>query len=211
MRQTPQITAALPTLAVVSGTASGLGTHIAKQLVGCGVVTIGVDIAVAPDGISDFYIHVQGDVAQEAIWAAVRAEIKKANPESIGLVTSAAMLEVGTILDFDRAALERTMAVNFIGTALGIRAVVPEMIERGGGSIVAVASVDATFAEQQLSVYAASKGAVRQLARTVAMDHARQGVRANVLSPGPMLAGLFERHMKSVSGVLRLAWRLRHC
>ena len=71
------------------------------------------------------------------------------------------------------------------------------MIERGGGSIVAVASVNGTLAEQQLSVYNASKGAVRQLARTVAMDHARQGIRANVLSPGAMLAGLFERHMKS--------------
>jgi NAD(P)-dependent dehydrogenase (short-subunit alcohol dehydrogenase family) len=57
--------------------------------------------------------------------------------------------------------------------------------------------VNGTLAEQQLSVYNASKGAVRQLARTVAMDHARQGIRANVLSPGAMLAGLFERHMKS--------------
>jgi NAD(P)-dependent dehydrogenase (short-subunit alcohol dehydrogenase family) len=197
MRQTPQITAALPTLVVVSGTASGLGTHVAKQLVGSGVMTIGVDIAVAPDDMNNLYVHVQGDVAQDEVWVAVLAEIRKANPASIGLVTSAAMLQVGTILEFDRPALERTMAVNFIGTALGIRAVMPEMIKRRGGSIVVVASVDATFAEQQLSVYAASKGAVRQLARTVAMDHARQGVRANVLSPGPMLAGLFERHMKS--------------
>ena len=41
--------------------------------------------------------------------------------------------------------------------------------------------------------------AVRQLARTVAMDHARRGVRTNVLSPGPMMAGLFERHMKSAA------------
>jgi NAD(P)-dependent dehydrogenase (short-subunit alcohol dehydrogenase family) len=40
---------------------------------------------------------------------------------------------------------------------------------------------------------------VRQLARTVAMDHARQGIRANVLSPGPMMAGLFERHMNSAN------------
>ena len=197
MPQTPQITAALPSLVVVSGTASGLGAHIAAQLIGSGVVTIGVDIAAAPEGTNNFYVHVRGDVTEDGLWALVLDEIRKANPTSIGLVTSAAMLEVGTILEFNRPALERTMAVNFIGTALGIRAVLPEMIKRGGGSIVAVASVDATFAEQQLSVYAASKGAVRQLARTVAMDHARQGVRANVLSPGPMLAGLFERHMKS--------------
>ena len=50
MPQTPQITAALPSLVVVSGTASGLGAHIAAQLIGSGVVTIGVDIAAAPEG-----------------------------------------------------------------------------------------------------------------------------------------------------------------
>jgi NAD(P)-dependent dehydrogenase (short-subunit alcohol dehydrogenase family) len=200
MTETPKISAALPALVVVSGTASGLGTHIAGQLVDCGVATIGVDIAPQPKALEHpLYRHVHGDVTQDKVWAVVADEIRKAAPTSVGLVTSAAILEVGTILELDRAALERSMTVNFIGTALGMRAVLPYMIERGGGPIVAIASVDATFAEQQLSVYAASKGAVRQLTRTVAMDHARQGVRANVLSPGPMLAGLFERHMKSAN------------
>ena len=198
MSEKPQLCMTLPALVVVSGTASGLGTRIAKQLVDCGVTTIGVDIAPQPDGLNNrLYVHMQGDVSQDKVWAAVGDEIWKTNPASVGLVTSAAMLEVGTILEFDRAALEKTMAVNFVGTALAIRAALPHMIERGGGSIVAVASVNGTLAEQQLSVYNASKGAVRQLARTVAMDHARQGIRANVLSPGAMLAGLFERHMKS--------------
>jgi NAD(P)-dependent dehydrogenase (short-subunit alcohol dehydrogenase family) len=117
----------------------------------------------------------------------------------VGLVTSAAILEVGTILDFDVAAMNKTMSVNFIGTAMAFKAMLPHMLERKAGAIVAIASVDATFAEQQLAVYAASKGAVRQLARTVAMDHARRGIRVNVLSPGPMMAGLFERHMKSAA------------
>jgi NAD(P)-dependent dehydrogenase (short-subunit alcohol dehydrogenase family) len=198
MSEKPQLCMTLPALVVVSGTASGLGTRIAKQLVDCGVTTIGVDIAPQPDVLNNrLYVHMQGDVSQDKVWAAVGDEIRKTNPASVGLVTSAAMLEVGTILEFDRAALEKTMAVNFVGTALAIRAALPHMIERGGGSIVAVASVNGTLAEQQLSVYNASKGAVRQLARTVAMDHARQGIRANVLSPGAMLAGLFERHMKS--------------
>jgi NAD(P)-dependent dehydrogenase (short-subunit alcohol dehydrogenase family) len=191
---------ALPELVVVSGTASGLGTSVARLLVASGVRTIGVDIVEAPDGLADArYSHVRGDVSQEATWESVAARIAAAKPETLGLVTSAAMLNVGTILEFGKAEMEKTMAVNFIGTGLAFRALVPLMIERGGGPIVAVASVDATFAEQQLAVYAASKGAVRQLTRTVAMDHARQGIRANVLSPGPMLAGLFERHMKSAS------------
>lgn len=198
MATEPFFSNALPELVVVSGTASGLGTSIARLLIASGVRTIGVDLAPAPAELEGaLYTHHRGDVSLEATWADIAAAIDVAKPGSIGLVTAAAMLNVGTVLEFDKAAMEKTMSVNFIGTALAFRALLPLMIERGGGPIVAVASIDATFAEQQLAIYAASKGAVRQLTRTVAMDHARQGIRANVLSPGPMLAGLFERHMNS--------------
>lgn len=50
-----------------------------------------------------------------------------------------------------------------------------------------------------MAVYNATKAAVRQLARTAALDHARAGVRINVLSPGPMMAGLFKRHLESAT------------
>lgn len=196
---TAQLNCNLPELAVVTGASSGLGTAICQQLAAAGVAVMGVDVGAAPAGLADRYTHMKGDVTSEANWAQIVAAVKSRNPKTLGLVTSAAILEVGTILDFDKTALERTMSVNFTGTALGIRALLPLMIERKNGVIVAVASIDGTFAEQQLAVYCASKGAVRMLARTVAMDHARQGIRANVLSPGPMMAGLFERHMKSAN------------
>ena len=96
MSEKPQLCMTLPVLVVVSGTASGLGTRIAKQLVDCGVTTIGVDTALQPDGLNNrLYVHMQGDVSQDKVWAAVGDEIRKTNPASVGLVTSAAMLEVG--------------------------------------------------------------------------------------------------------------------
>ena len=194
----PQLYCSLPDLVVVTGTASGLGESIAGLLVKSGVKTIGVDLS-EPDAVLEdsLYTHVSADVASEKSWEEVRKAVETANASRLGLVTSAAVLEVGTILDFDKSAMEKTMSVNLIGTALAFKTLIPLMVRRGGGSIVAIASIDATFAEQQLAVYAASKGAVRQLTRTVAMDHAREGIRANVLSPGPMLAGLFKRHMQS--------------
>lgn len=195
-----QLICNLPELVVVTGASSGLGTGICRLLVAAGVATLGVDIGNAPSGMAEGgYTHLKGDVTSEASWGEIAAAVKARNPKTFGLVTSAAILEVGTILDFDKSALDRMMSVNFTGTALGMRAMLPLMIERKNGVIVAVASIDATFAEQQLAVYCATKGAVRMLARTVAMDHARQGIRANVLSPGPMMAGLFERHMKSAN------------
>jgi NAD(P)-dependent dehydrogenase (short-subunit alcohol dehydrogenase family) len=89
------------------------------------------------------------------------------------------------------------MSVNLIGTALAMATVIPRMEAGGGGAIVAIASVNAAVAEQQPAIYNASKAAVRQLARTAALDHARTGVRINVLSPGPMNAGLFKRLVES--------------
>ena len=174
---------------------------LCRLLAGCGVFTIGVDLSPAPMGMSRHagYVHVIGDVAEEATWEATIAKVQARSPRTLGLVTSAAILDVGTILESSKRAIEKTLQVNVIGTALAIKALLPLMIERRGGPIVAIASVDATFAEQQLAAYAASKGAVRQLARTIAMDHARNGIRVNVLSPGPMMAGLFERHLKSAA------------
>ncbi|TIM42092.1 MAG: SDR family oxidoreductase [Mesorhizobium sp.] len=108
-------------------------------------------------------------------------------------------LDVGTVPEATAQRIERTMSVNVTGTALGMAIIIPRMEANGGGAIVAVASVNATLAEQQLAIYNASKAAVRQLARTAALDHARRGIRINVLSPGPMMAGLFKRHIESAT------------
>lgn len=195
-----KLSADLPELVVVTGASSGLGTAICAHLIASKVKVIGVDLGAAPDlGKAVGYEHVKGDVTSEDFWKSFAGKLEKSAAKSLGLVTSAAILDVGTIVEFDKAMMEKTLSVNIIGTALAMKTVIPRMIALKSGVIVAVGSVDATFAEQQLSVYAASKGAVRQLTRTVAMDHARQGIRANVLSPGPMMAGLFERHMKSAN------------
>ena len=191
----------LPGAVVVSGASSGLGYAVCGLLIAAGVTTIGVDRAPALDDLASGsgYRHIQGDVTSEETWKAAAEVLRASGDGPFGLVTAAAILDVGTVIDASREDLLRTFDVNVVGTALAFRAVLPLMIAQKAGAIVAVASVDATFAEQQLAVYAASKAAVRQLARTVAMDHARQGVRVNVLSPGPMMAGLFKRHLESAA------------
>jgi NAD(P)-dependent dehydrogenase (short-subunit alcohol dehydrogenase family) len=194
------LTLKLPDTVVVTGASSGLGAAIAQALVERGVDTIGVDLSDPPPALAGKkYLHMKGDVTSEELWRQVSVRVAPESSASLGLVTSAAILDVGMILDFDNVMINRTMSVNVNGTAMAFKAMLPHMLERNAGAIVAVASVDATFAEQQLAVYAASKAAVRQLARTVAMDYARRGIRTNVLSPGPMMAGLFERHMKSAA------------
>ncbi len=187
----------LPELVVVTGTGGGLGAVLAQKLVAAGCSVIGVDLAPAPAGLADAgtYTHVTGSVTDEDLWSGVTAQLPASG--SLGLVTNAAILHVGDILSQPMDQVRQTLDVNIIGTVMAMRAVIPAMVARGGGSVVSVASIDAHFAEQQLAAYCASKSAVLQLARTVALDQARAGVNVNVVCPGPMRAGLFERHLAS--------------
>jgi NAD(P)-dependent dehydrogenase (short-subunit alcohol dehydrogenase family) len=189
----------LPELVLVSGSASGLGAEICRLLVSGGVHTVGVDLGKATEdlGKSASYTHVQGDVSQEAVWSEAIVVAQNRRPRSLGLVTCAAVLEVSDVIGSSKEHWFKSFSINVYGTVLGIQAALPLMIELGGGPIVAVGSIDALFAEQQLVAYCATKGAVRQIARTIALDHARNGLRVNILHPGPMRAGLFERHMSS--------------
>ncbi|PBC04213.1 SDR family oxidoreductase [Mesorhizobium sp. WSM3860] len=194
----PTLTFGLPDLIVVTGTASGLGSEIATLLLDCGSKVVGVDLTSSRLSEREGYIQVLGSVSDRSTWTKVKDAINSTSSGKLGLVTSAAILDTGFIPDTTPEIIARAMDVNVTGTALAMAALIP-LMERRGGSVVAVASVNAGLAEQQLAVYNATKAAVRQLARTAALDHARAGVRINVLSPGPMMAGLFKRHLESAT------------
>ena len=195
----PSIEFSLPDTVVVTGTASGLGLDVGKLLLARGCRVIGVDMAVSELDGQPGYEQVSGSIAEDDTWQRVTASIDRAGAGTLGLVSCAAILDVSTVPASSRATIDKVMAVNVTGTALGMAALIPRMEAAGTGSIVAVASINASLAEQQLAIYNASKAAVRQLARTAALDHARKGVRINVLSPGPMMAGLFKRHAESAN------------
>jgi NAD(P)-dependent dehydrogenase (short-subunit alcohol dehydrogenase family) len=190
----------LPIAVVVSGSSSGFGALVTARLLEAGVHVIGVDIAEATEAGAAHaaYAHVLGDVTAEATWGQVQQAAEAAPPGGLGLIACAAILHVGTAVEHPLEAWRKVLDVNLTGTFLALKSVVPEIVRRGGGPVVCMGSVDALFAEQQLASYCASKAGVYQLARTTALDFAREGLRVNVLSPGPMAVGLFERHLEAV-------------
>ena len=102
------------------------------------------------------------------------------------LVHAAGVLFSGTILDTDEDIWDKTIDINLKGTYLVNRAVLRQMVERGSGSIVNVASDAGITGGRNLAAYCASKGGVVLLTKALALDHARQGVRINALCPGPV-------------------------
>ncbi len=186
-------------LAVVTGAGSGIGAATARMLIESGVEVIGVDLAwptePAPDGLE----RVTGGVHLIETWREVGEIIDRRDETLHHLVISAGKLVVGTILDVTDDDIHSTLEVNVYGAMLALKTCLPPMLAAGGGSVVGVASIDAELAEQDLAVYASSKGAVIQLMRSVAIDYGSQGIRANTVSPGVVDTPFFRQHVDSAT------------
>ena len=93
----------------------------------------------------------------------------------------------GGLLDTPPETWQKVMEVNLKGVWLGCRSAVPAMLDSGGGSIVNVASFVALMgAATAQMAYTSSKGAVLAMTRELAVEYARQGIRANSICPGPI-------------------------
>ncbi|MCU7226369.1 SDR family oxidoreductase, partial [Acinetobacter bohemicus] len=73
--------------------------------------------------------------------------------------------------------IKKVFDVNILGTIQALQAALPLMLPNKQGSIVLIGSICATFGEQGLPIYSASKAAVRELARTTSLDYARDGIK----------------------------------
>ena len=97
--------------------------------------------------------------------------------------------------------IDRTIDVNLRGAIYGCRAAIPHMLSRGGGSIVNTGSVNSLVSEPYLSIYAATKGAILMLSRSIALDYAKQGIRCNCLCPGWVDTPVNYAHAEMLGGL----------
>jgi 2,3-dihydro-2,3-dihydroxybenzoate dehydrogenase len=189
----------LPDQVVVTGTASGLGQECAKALVASGVRVLGVDLSPATELTGAGYTHLAGSVADPDLWESVTDELGKAPGATLGYIGAAAILDVGVLETQDVAIWRKTWEVNVLGNVLALKALLPQLKAAQRAAVVVVSSIDANSAEQQLAAYASSKAALSMAVQTIALDHARTGINFNILAPGAMRAGLFERHLASAA------------
>jgi NAD(P)-dependent dehydrogenase (short-subunit alcohol dehydrogenase family) len=116
--------------------------------------------------------------------AAVGATVERFGGLDVLLYGAADSDRTATVLEMDEAAWDRVIRINLTGAFLTVKAALPAMIAGGGGSIILIASQLGRVASPGRPAYCATKGALIQLARVLAADHAAQGIRANTLSPG---------------------------
>lgn len=184
-------------IVVVSGAASGVGAATVTTLHEAGAAIVAVDLESVPE--ADGLRAVVGDVCDPDTWTRAVLAAEQLGGAPTKLVINAARLIVGTVTELSVEDLRSVLDVNVIGAFHALAAVIPAMVSGGGGSIVAVASTDALVAEQRLAAYCASKGALLQLIRCVAVDYARHGIRANCVCPGAIDTPFFRRHVEAAA------------
>ena len=176
--------------AVVTGAGNGIGRAIALAFAEAGAKVVCVDLdKAAADAtaakIGSEAFAIACDVSSESEVEAAAKLILTKCPIIHVLVNGAAGHDPnGTVLELSLTDWNKVFAVNVGGAFLMSRAILPAMIEAGGGSIIHIASQLGSVAGPRRAVYCTTKGALIQLAKAMATDHAGQKVRVNTLSPG---------------------------
>ena len=137
------------------------------------------------------HLDLQADVAHEAQVKAMFAQALTEWGRLDVLVCNAGIQAVTDGHDFDLATFERIMAVNLTGTAVCAREAVAHFLSRsGGGSVLVTSSVHQIVPKPAYMAYAASKGALAQLVRSLALEYADRGIRVNAVAPGAVTTDL---------------------
>ncbi|MBM3645130.1 MAG: SDR family oxidoreductase [Alphaproteobacteria bacterium] len=207
-------------VAIVTGGASGIGAASARLFAGegarvalvdqdsAGLARVAGEIAAAGGEAMTVTADVSDGGAAKSGVAEVAARWGRVDV----LLTAAGASFGGTVDAIDEAAWDRTFAINVKGTYLWIHHAIPHMIAAGRGAIVTVGSQLAQASGGKNAAYVASKGAIASFTKTMAVDHAAQGVRVNALMPGvidtPMPARSLKRYPDPAA--IQAWWKQRH-
>jgi len=176
-------------VAIITGGARGMGAATVRLFASEGARVVIADVldaegdALAREvGAATLFQH--HDVADEESWQRLVRETTAHFGGVDVLVNNAGILLMKGLLDIQKQEFERVLAVNLVGTFLGIRTTAPLIIERGGGAIVNISSVDGMKGSNSTGAYSASKWGVRGLTKVAAMELGHRGVRVNSVHPG---------------------------
>ncbi|WP_432790379.1 SDR family oxidoreductase [Brevibacterium sp. K11IcPPYGO002] len=182
-------------VAVVTGSARGIGQGLARRLGADGHHVIVADLPSMQDGVAETVATIES-----AGGKATGAEVDVTDEDSLSrlvevavdaggkldvFVANAGIAQVEPLIDYSKADFEKIVDVNLTGVFLSYQAAAKQMIEQGnGGKIIGAASIVAFRPFALLSPYSATKWAVRGLTQGAAMEWAKHGITVNAYGPG---------------------------
>ncbi|MEL7353878.1 MAG: glucose 1-dehydrogenase [Cyanobacteria bacterium J06649_5] len=187
-------------VSLITGAGSGIGRATALRFAAEGAVVVAVDLDEAAALETQCMIESQGqkalglrvDVSQETqVKSAIATTLSTYGRLDI-LFNNAGLSILKSIPDTTEAELDKLLAVNFKGLFFGCKHAMPIMATQGSGVIINTASELALVGQPLYGAYCATKGAILSFTRTLALECAAQGIRANVICPGPVATPLLQ-------------------
>jgi 3alpha(or 20beta)-hydroxysteroid dehydrogenase len=174
---------------IVTGAAGGQGRAEVERFAADGASVVATDIDEtagrrAYDGAGERIVFLRHDISDEGDWASVAATAESRWGGIDVLVNNGALYWQRSLEDESADGLRRMLDVNVVGAFLGMKAVTPAMVRRGGGSIVNISSTAGCAGFPHHAAYGASKWALRGLTRTAAVELGPHAIRVNCVVPG---------------------------
>ena len=190
-------------VAVVTGAASGIGKEIARTFARAGAKLAVADLDAAGARLTAAELNHEGrhaiavvmDVTSEVQVDAGMATVVEAFGRIDVLVSNAGIQIVAPLEDFEFADWKRLLAIHLAGAFLSTRAALRQMYKQGSGSIIYMGSVHSKEASLLKAPYVTAKHGLMGLAKVVAKEGAKHGVRANVICPGFVRTPLVDKQI----------------
>ncbi|SFS66576.1 SDR family NAD(P)-dependent oxidoreductase [Paenibacillus sp. BC26] len=179
-------------IAVITGASSGIGRGVAERFAEEGAKLVLVDRN--KEGLTEVaellrsrgasVVNVPGDVSLSA----TADRIREAGVEAFGgidvLFNNAGIMPVAPLLEYAEEDWDQVIDINLKAMFLLSKKLIPEMLKRGGGSIINTSSVMSTLTEPHYTGYTSSKAGIIGLTKAIAVEFAEQGIRCNAICPG---------------------------
>jgi 2-keto-3-deoxy-L-fuconate dehydrogenase len=194
--------------ALITAAGAGIGRATALAFAHAGASVLANDIdAEALASLAAAHPSITTQVLDVTDPAAIASLVGAAGPLDT-LFNCAGYVHAGTILETDEASWKRSFSINVDSMFHLCKAVLPGMLERGGGSIVNMSSVASSIkGVPNRFAYSATKAAVIGLTRSIAADFVARGVRCNAICPGTVKTPSLEQRVRALGGDQEAAWR----